>query len=455
MSAAGDAVNTAANLAEHRLGEQPGVPTSHIANPSNDEKFADPSGEKMKALAWFGKNDVRMVEANKPKIVDPTDVVLKVTGSTICGSDLHLFHGAIIEMEKGDILGHEFVGIVESVGSGIKDVKVGDRVVASFNIACGTCFMCEKKLSSQCIRTNSSSMMQTMYGNRTCGMFGYSHLTGGFSGGQAEYVRVPWGDANLLKIPSEVPDENALYLSDVLVTSYHCVVDTGVKEGDIVGIWGAGPIGVFCAKWSLLKGASRVIMIDNVKWRLDYVKSKLPQVELLNFDEHKDVAVRINEITTSGSRPHGLDVALECAAGEYAKSLFHKIEIATGLETDTSELLNEMIQSVVNFGSVGVTGVYAGFANHINVGALMQKGVRLIGNGQAPVHKYWKTILDDYLVTGKISPIDLIVTQRISIEDVAKGYSALDHRAEGMVKFFVETKFSRPPSTGAPSLTTL
>jgi len=454
-------VNALSNALDAKLGEDSDVITSHAANPANDpDKFADPSGEKMKALAWFGKNDVRIIDSLKPKVVDPTDVVIKVTGSTVCGSDLHLYHGAIIEMQKGDILGHECMGIVDSVGPAVEKIKVGDRVVASFNIACGKCWFCKKKISSACIKTNTSQLQNAMYGNRTCGMFGYSHFTGGFAGGQAEYTRIPWGDANLLKIPEEVSDEKALYLSDILVTSYHQVMDSGVKKGDIVGIWGVGAIGLFCAKWSLLKGASRVILIDNVQWRLDYAKSKMPEVELLNYSEYTDVPGRINEITKpattdpktdfENTRPAGLDVALECAAGEYAKSLLHKIEYATGLETDTSEIVNEMIASVIPFGTCGITGVYAGFTNHFNIGAVMEKGVRFIGNGQAPVHKWWKEILDDYIIPGKVDPVDLIVTHRIPLEDVAKCYTAFDNKEQGIIKVFVETKFSGAPSPGAP-----
>ncbi|KAL8286411.1 hypothetical protein RQP46_004428 [Phenoliferia psychrophenolica] len=403
-----------------------GVPTSHAANPSNDpETFADPSGEMMQALTWQGKNKVAMVKAHK---------------------DLHLMHGAIIELEANDILGHEFMGIVESVGQGVTKVKVGDRVVASFNVGCGRCFMCRKKLSSACIKTNSSSLQNAMYGNRTCGMFGYSHFTGGFAGGQAEYVRVPWGDANLLKLPEEIPDEVGLYLSDVLVTSYHCVVDSGVKEGDIVGIWGLGPIGF------------RVIAIDGVKWRLDYGKSKLPQLETLDYNEFKDVPKRIEELTASDpnsfedSRPPGLDIALECAAGEYAKGILHKIELAVGLETDTSEILNEMIASVIPFGTVGITGVYSGLTNHLNIGAVMEKGVRLIGNGQAPVHMHWEKILTEFLIPKKIDVVELVVSHRIDISQVAEYYERYNKREEGIMKVFVQTRFSSPPSAGAPKL---
>ncbi|ORY64738.1 GroES-like protein [Leucosporidium creatinivorum] len=455
-------MNAAANALQSVLGDTP-ASTQHFANPSNDPgKFADPSGAKMQALVWHGKNDVRIDEVAKPRIVDPTDVLVKVTGSTVCGSDLHLLHGAIIQLKSGDILGHEYMGVVEEVGSKITKVKPGDRVVASFNIACGNCYACSKKLSSICPNVNTSSVQQEMYGNQSSGFVGYSHFTGGFAGGQSEYVRMPFGDANLLKIPEGVPDETALYLSDVLVTSYHQVMDSGVKEGDIVGIWGLGAIGLLAAKWALLKGASRIIAIDNVQWRLDNVQAKLgPKVELLNYDEFKNVPKRLNELTAPGThgldatRPAGIDVALECAAGEYAKGWGHTIEMAVGLETDTSEILNEMIMAVVPFGTVGITGVYAGYTNHFNIGAVMEKGVRLIGNGQAPVHKWWEEILNDYLIPGKLDPRELILTHRIPLEDVPKCYTQMDKHENGIVKTFVETKFSSPPSAGAPPSTRL
>lgn len=203
-----------------------------------------------------------------------------------------------------------------------------------------------------------------MYGGRTAGMFGYSHFTGGFAGGQAEYARVPYGDVNLLKLPDDIPDEKGLYLSDVLSTSWNCVVDTGVKEGDVVAIWGAGPIGQMCAEMSFIRGAKRVIVIDGgpAAWRLDLVKSKTPKVETLNFTDlpkGTTVTSKLKEMEHGGP-----DVALECAAGEYAKSWTHQLEMLTGAETDTSEILNEMITSVKNYGRCGITGVYVGFVCH-------------------------------------------------------------------------------------------
>ncbi|KAJ5376681.1 hypothetical protein N7509_013567 [Penicillium cosmopolitanum] len=408
----------------------------------------------MKALTWQGKNSVKVVETARPKIIDEGDVILKVTGSTICGSDLHLFHEAIPDLQKGDILGHEFCGIIASVGPAVKKVKVGDRVVASFQIACGECYYCKKKLSSVCERTNSSEDASKLYGRRTAGMFGYSHFTGGFAGGQAEYVRVPYGDVNLLQLPDDVPDEKGLYLSDVLATSWNAVVDTRVEKGDTVAIWGGGPVGQMAAEFSFFNGAKRVILIDggHGKWRLDFVKKILPKLETIeytNLPNGESVASTLKKMCDG----RGPDVAIECAAGEYTKGWAHYFERLLGMETDTSELINEMIISVRAFGRCGITGVYAGYCNHFNIGSLMETGIHLAGNGQAPVHKYWNDLLK-YIQKDQIHPLHM-VTHRLRLEDMEKVYSLFNQREPGMQKVFVQTKFSAPPSPGAPALTEL
>lgn len=393
-------------------------------------------------------------------------------------------------MQAGDILGHEFCGIIDEVGPQVTGLTKGQRVVASFQIACGECRMCQKGLSSACDLTNGSSLQNIMFGSRTAGLFGYSHFTGGFAGGQAEYVRVPYGSVNLLPLPDDVPDEKGaysilivacisyskfrptgLYLSDVLATSYHCVVDTGVKSGDNVAIWGAGPIGLMAAVFAFQKGASRVIIVD-ANWRLKYVKSKLPKIETLDYSalpRGKTVTAAIHELV-----PGGVDVSLECVAGEYAKGWAHYFEMALGLETDTSEILNEMITSTRKYGSCGVTGAYVGcksslpilgvhftdspidaVTNHFNIGSLMERGIRFIGNGQAPVQKYWKELLAQ-IQSGELDPL-VMVSHRIPLEDVAVGYKKFDERKEeeGIMKVFVQTKFSAPPAPGAPPLTRL
>jgi len=442
--------NAAANFIESRMGEHPdGTATKgQVSNYGIQNEFADPSGEKMKALIWEGKYKVKVVETSKPKIIDNDDAIIKVTGTTICGSDLHLYHGAVMEMKEGDILGHEYMGVVESVGANIKRIKPGDRVVASFQIACGTCRFCVQKLSSQCERTNSSSLANALYGHRTAGILGYSHFAGGYAGGQAEYVRAPFADVNLLVVPDGVSDEKALYLSDVLPTSYNCVEDTHIYGGETVGIWGMGPVGFFTAVWAFAKGAKRVIAIDSVSWRLEYAKSKIPQIETIDFSKIKSVTEEISKMV-----PGGLDVALECAAGEYPKSIVHKIETAIGLETDSSDTLNEMILSVRPYGRIGITGLYTAYTNHFNIGAVMQTGIRVIGNGQAPVLKYWETILNDWIIPGKVDP-NLMISHRISLDEMEELYARFDKRDEkdGLMKVFVATKFSNPPGEGSPKL---
>jgi len=352
-------------------------------------------------------------------------------------------------LKSGDILGHEFMGIVDEVGPNVTNVQKGDRVVVSFQIACGHCEYCKKKLSSFCDNTNNSTLMQKLYGHRDAGFFGYSHLTGGFAGGQAEYVRVPFGNVNLLKIPDDISDEKALYLSDVLPTSYHAVYDTGVKEGDVVGVWGLGPIGQCVVKWAQIFGAKRVICIDQVQDRLTFVqdKSGIPVEDCIDFSVHKDVTTRIAELV-----PGGLDVAIDCGTFHQPKTWTHKIMKATGLETDVPEIVNEMITSVKKMGRCGIIAAYAGYVNGFNLGALMEKGIRFIGNGQAPVHLYWETILNDYIRTGKFDP-SFMITHRVPIEDMAKLYAAFDKREAGVEKVFVTTKWTTAkPDKGCPQL---
>ncbi|EGN95863.1 hypothetical protein SERLA73DRAFT_187096 [Serpula lacrymans var. lacrymans S7.3] len=430
-------MQAAANAAQAKLGKEPTIVDAQYKHRED--------GKTMKALAWFSANDVRMVDAPIPDITEPDDVIVKVTGTTICGSDLHLYHGEILALQKGDILGHEFMGKVDRIGPNVKNLKVGQRVVASFQIACGNCRFCKQKLSSFCDRTNSSSLQNYMYGTRDAGFFGYSHFTGGFPGGQAEYVRVPLGQVNLLPIPDDVSDERALYLSDVLPTSYHCVVDTGVKEGDVVGIWGLGPIGQCAARWAKLKGASRIIGIDRVPERLTFAKEK-SGIEVLDFSKHKDVIKEIHRLV-----PGGLDVALDCGTFHEPKTLLHRGMKMLMLETDVPETVNEMLGSVRKMGSCGLIAAYAGFTNGFNIGALMEKGIRLIGNGQAPVHKYWEEIIKDYIIPGKFDPT-FMITHRVPIDDMAKLYPAFDKRVGGVEKVFVETQFSAPPSEGCPTI---
>jgi len=415
--------------------------------------------QTMKALTWQGKNTVKVIDTEKPKILEEGDVILKITGTTVCGSDLHLLDGSVIELAKGDILGHEFCGVVEEIGPAVKKIKIGSRYVASFQIACGDCFFCKQKLSSQCEKTASNSVAKAMYGTGTAALFGYSHFTGGFAGGQAEYVRVPIGDVNLLEIPDNVPDEKALFLSDVLSTSFNAVKDTAVYKGDVVAIFGAGPIGQMVGVFALQEGASRIIFVDTEPRTSEIVK-RFPtkdqsKIETIDFKKLSSgattaptVVSRLKELVDG----RGPDVCIECAAGEYAKGWLHWLEISLGAETDTSEILNEMIEGVRNYGRVGITGVYIGYTNHLNVGSLMQRGIRLIGNGQAPVHKYWEHLMEQ-IIKGDLDPL-MMVSHRVRLEDMETVYSKFAKHEDQYQKVFVETQYSFPAAQGSPALTT-
>ncbi|RSH87076.1 hypothetical protein EHS25_003565 [Saitozyma podzolica] len=431
-------MQTATNKAQEALGFVE-TRTTNKYKPRED-------GSTMRALTWQGKDSVVVKDMPIPDITEPKDVIVKVTGSTICGSDLHLYHSEMLGLQKDDILGHEFMGIIDRVGPEVTNLKVGDRVVVSFNIACGTCKFCKKKYSSMCEYTNNSSMQEQMYGQRDAGFFGYGHLTGGFPGGQAEYTRVPFGEVNCLKVPEGLSDEQVLYLTDVLPTAYHSVVDTRVDPDDVVAVWGLGPIGQCAVRFALLKGAKKVYAIDTIPHRLALASKASSKVEVVDFKQ-VDVKKHIHE-----REPQGLDVGIDCTTFHEPKSLLHKIQKAVMLETDVCETPNEAIWLSRKFGRVGLIGVYAAFTNGFNIGAVMEKGVRFIGNGQAPVHLYWEELLNDYILPGKFDP-RFMISHRVDIEDFEELYRAFDKRIAGVDKVFVQTKASKPPGEGCPQLT--
>ncbi|GJJ10853.1 hypothetical protein Clacol_005081 [Clathrus columnatus] len=354
-----------------------------------------PDGSKMKALVWYGIEDVRMDYVPISDITDDDDVIVKVTGTTICGSDLHLYDNALSRRSPSLVVN---VIIASKSFSPSAIIPTSHRKTLYFlpglsKISHYETFIC--------------SLQMYMFGQKDSGIFGYSHFTGGYSGGQTEFVRVPKAEVNLLLIAGDIPDEKVLYLSDILPTSYHCVVDTGVKEGDVVGIWGLGPIGMCAARWAQIKGASRVIGIDKYPARLDMARNKLG-IEVVDFSTDADVVKRIYELV-----PRGLDVALNCSTPRESKSLIHKVQKLLKLETDVPENVNEMMMAVKKGGRCGLIGDNVGFANGFNIGALMEKGIRLIGNGQAPVAKYWHKLLNDYILPAW----DSLVTHRVPLED--------------------------------------
>jgi len=387
--------------------------------------FLDPE-KKMRALIYDGKKKISYVEKPKPLISHPKDILLKVTASTICGSDLHLFSGNMSGMEKGDILGHEFMGVVEEIGAEVKKIQVGERVVVSFDIACGQCNFCKREEYTACEVTNDNEDVKAFYGHKTSALFGYSHLTGGVQGGQAEFVRVPFADVNCLPIPDNVDDEHALYLSDVVPTSYHGTELGSVKEGSSVGIWGLGAVGLLTAKWCKIKKAGKIIGIDCIPERLQMAK-KLG-IEVINFKE-QDTLKAIFE-----KSPTGLDVSIECAGFEYAKTWYHKLERSIGLETDTADILTECVKATRPFGSIAIIGVYSGYCNHFPIGAIMEKSL-VIKCGQSPTQKYWEFCLEK-IRSGEFDPT-FIISHHAKLKDGPELYEKFYNREEGMIKVFL------------------
>ncbi|KAG0554785.1 hypothetical protein KC19_12G118700 [Ceratodon purpureus] len=392
--------------------------------------IADEEGERtMRAVEFHAKKDMRVFNRPMVKLTDPGDVVLKVTTTCICGSDLHMYDGYMPGMKSGDVVGHEFMGIIEDIGPDVKKFKKGDRVVAAALIACFNCWACKEESYSLCESTNPSKEMGVMYGDRTAGLYGYSHLTGGYQGGQAEYVRVPLADNNVIKVPEGLSDEKVIFLSDILPTGWHANELARVGEGDNVAIWGAGPIGMMAANCALVRGANRVVLIDTLQYRLDFIKEKLPKVETINRKDKK-VYTELRNLF-----PHGPDVAIEAAGFHYVQNPVHKVEVALGMETDTSEIINELIYSVRKGGRIGIVGDYIGYSNHFNLGAFMEKGLTMAG-GQLYAQKYWP-ILMPKIESGEIDPT-FVITHTLPLSEAPKAYQIFDDKVDGCIKVLLK-----------------
>jgi len=392
--------------------------------------------EKMLAMEWTDKETVKAVERAKPMITDPHDVILRVTATTICGSDLHMYYNKVPgakAMREGDILGHEFMGVIESVGPAVQNFKVGDRVVSSFEINCGTCKYCLEGMPTLCDTTNPSVQMEALYGHRISGAFGYTHLTGGFPGGQAEYVRRPFADYGLLKVPPELKDEQVLLLSDVLCTGYHGTECARIQPSDEVCVWGCGPVGLACAYLALkVKGAKRVISIDNVPYRLEMARKF--GAETINFDEVSNVPEEIFR-----RMPGGPDACVDCVGFRFPRNVAHKAMFATMAETDSSEILQEAIKVVKKNGRIGLIGDYFGFCNQFPIGAYMEKALEMKGS-QAYVQNYWPVLLP-LIQQGKIDSTFLF-THVMPLEKVAEAYHMFGERLDNSLKILLTTRFS-------------
>ncbi|ACK69796.1 Alcohol dehydrogenase GroES domain protein [Gloeothece citriformis PCC 7424] len=383
----------------------------------------------MKALCWHGAGDVRVDTVNDPKILNPKDAIIKVTSTAICGSDLHIYDGYIPSMQSGDILGHEFMGEVVEVGSEVKTLKVGDRVVIPFTIACGNCFFCQKDLWSLCDNSNPNAwMIEKMYGHSPSGLFGYSHLFGGYAGGQAEYVRVPFADVGGFKIPDGMSDEQVLFLTDIFPTGYMAAENCNIEPGDTVAVWGCGPVGQFAIRSAFLLGAERVIAIDRIPERLQMAQQG--KAEVLNYEE-VDAGEALKEMTGGFGPDACIDAVGMEAHGTDAIALYDQIKQAVRLETGRPLALRQAIVACRKGGRVSVPGVYGGFIDKVPMGAVVNKALTL-RSGQTHVHRYLRPLLE-HIQNGKIDPT-FVITHRLKLEDAPKGYDIFKHKKDNCIK---------------------
>ncbi|HEY7532298.1 MAG TPA: zinc-dependent alcohol dehydrogenase [Nitrospiraceae bacterium] len=387
----------------------------------------------MKANCWYGKQNVQVVDVPDPKILNKRDAIVKITSTAICGSDLHLYNGFVPTMERGDILGHEFMGEVVEVGSEVKRVRVGDRVVVAFPISCGACFFCQKELFSLCENSNPNAWLaEKMFGHSAAGIFGYSHLTGGFAGGQAEYARVPFADRGTIKIENGFTDEQVLFLSDIFPTGYMAAENCQIAPGDSVAIWGCGPVGQFAIRSAFLLGAERVIAIDRIPARLQMAQDG--GAEVINYEE-ADVYDTL--MTETGGR--GPDACID-AVGLEAHTpgplyYYDRIKQAMMLESDRPIVLREVIMACRNGGTVSIPGVYGGFVDKIPFGAVMNKALT-IKTGQTHVQHYFKPLLDRIRI-GNIDP-SFVVTHRLKLDDAPIGYDMFLHKTDDCIKIVMK-----------------
>ena len=383
----------------------------------------------MKALVWHAANDVRVEQVPDPTILNPRDAIVKITSTAICGSDLHLLNGYIPTMQAGDILGHEFMGEVVEVGKANKKLRAGDRVVVPFTIACGHCFFCQKELWSLCDNSNPNAWMaEKLYGHSTAGLFGYSHMTGGYAGGQAEYARVPFADVGPLKVPDTLSDEQVLFLSDILPTGYMAAQNCEVSPGDVIAVWGCGPVGLMAIRSAFLLGAARVIAIDHVPERLRMAASA--GAELVNFDDEA-VFDRLQQLTGGRGPDACIDaVGLE-AHGATVDAYIDRAKTATFLATDRPNALRQAIQACRKGGIVSIPGVYGGFLDKVPLGAAFQKGLTF-RMGQTHVMRYMKPLLER-IERGEIDP-SFVITHRLPLEDAPKGYRLFRDKKNECVK---------------------
>jgi threonine dehydrogenase-like Zn-dependent dehydrogenase len=385
----------------------------------------------MKAACWMGSNEVEVRDVPDPTILNARDAIVRITSTAICGSDLHLYDHYVPTMEKGDIIGHEFMGEVVELGPGVGNLKLGDRVVVPFPIACGDCNACARELYSLCENSNpNAGLAEKLWGFSPAGIFGYSHMLGGYAGGQAEYARVPFADVGPIRIDDGLPDEQVLFLSDILPTGYMGAEQCDIQPGDVVAVWGAGPVGQFASASAFLLGAERVIAIDRFPYRLRMAREHTG-AETIDYEE-TDVPDALKEMTAGRGPDACIDaVGMEAHHSSGPIDAYDKVKQLARLETERPHALREAIMSCRNGGTVSVIGVYGGFLDKFPMGSLMNRSLT-IRTGQCHVQRYRRPLLER-IQKGEIDP-SFVVTHRMALDDAPRGYEIFKHKQEDCVK---------------------
>lgn len=384
----------------------------------------------MKATCWYGKHDIRVEDVPDPTILNPRDCIVRVTSTAICGSDLHPYDGYLPAMAAGDILGHEFMGEVVEVGSAVKTLAPGDRVVVPFPISCGDCFSCKRGEFSLCENSNPNAWMaEKLWGYSPAGIYGYSHLVGGYAGGQAEYVRVPFADVGPIRIDNDLDDDKLLFLSDILPTGWMAAEQGGIAPGDTVAVWGCGPVGQFAMMSARLMGAERVIAIDRFPERLAMAR-RLADAETLDYEE-VEVLPALREMTAGLGADCCIDAVGMEAHGHGLVGGYDQLKHSLRMQTDRTTALREAVLACRSGGTVSVPGVYGGFVDKFPLGSAMNRSLT-IRTGQTHVHRYMKPLLGR-IEAGEIDPSQ-IITHRLALDEAAHGYDIFHRKEEGCVK---------------------
>jgi threonine dehydrogenase-like Zn-dependent dehydrogenase len=384
----------------------------------------------MKALCWHGKHDIRCDTVPDPTIQHPRDAIIKVTSCAICGSDLHIFDGVIPGMERGDVLGHETMGEVVEVGAEVTNLKPGDRVVVPFTISCGECFFCKRGWFSGCERSNPNhETAEKLWGHSPAGLFGYSHILGGYAGGQAEFLRVPYADVGPIKVPSSLTDDQVLFLSDIFPTGYMAAENCNIQPGDTVAIWGAGPVGLFAIRSAFLLGAERVISIETVPKRLALAEG----AGAITIDfKHEDVYEKIQDLTHGRGADACIDaVGTEADVTASADSILDRVKVVTFMGTDRPHVLRQAIHCCRNFGTVSIVGVYGGFVDKIPMGSAINRGLTF-RMAQTPVQYYLPKLLER-VEKGEIDP-SFVITHHAPLAEGPTMYKTFRDKQDGCVK---------------------